>query len=134
MFYRKRRSPRDSTEVQPVGSYFWDGTKICPLSQGMIFDFSGIDLGFRKKKFHGIVPRYSPWNFVWEGLKMSSKIEKKLDDTLLKHSLCHLHKACDVSTLNVVNSTVSLCTKLNASLVDRLHDEVELIINLLTCP
>ena len=33
LFYRKRRSPRDSTEVQPVGSYFWDGTKVCPLSQ-----------------------------------------------------------------------------------------------------
>ena len=36
LFYRKRRSPRDSTEVQPVGSYFWDGTKICPLSQEII--------------------------------------------------------------------------------------------------
>ena len=99
-----------------------------------IFDFSETDLVFRKKKFHGIVPKYSPWNFVWEGLKMSSKIEKKLDDTLLKHSLCNLHKACDVSTLNVVDSAVSLCTELNTSLVDRLHDEVELIINLLTCP
>ena len=77
---------------------------------------------------------YSPRGFVCEGTKVSSKIEKKLDDTLLKHSLCNLHETCDVSTLNVVNRAISLCTKLNASLVDRLHDEVELVINLLTCP
>lgn len=99
------------------------------------FDFSGADLGFRNKKS----PRdstfaYSPWGFVCEGPKVPSKIEKRLDDTLLKHSLCNLHETCDVSTLNIVNSTISLCTKLNASLVDRLHDEVELVINLLTCP
>ena len=24
-------------EVQPVGSYFWDGTKMCPLSQEILF-------------------------------------------------------------------------------------------------
>ena len=98
------------------------------------FDFSGVDLGFHNKNPLGIVHKYSPRGFVWEGLKIPSKIEKKLDDTLLKHSLCNLHEASDVSTLNVVNRAISLCTKLNASLVDRLHDEVELVINLLTCP
>ena len=105
------------------------------LGARYIFDFSGGVLVYHKKE----IPRdstltYSPWDSVWDMLKIPSKIEKKLDDTLLKHSLCNLHEASDVSTLNVVNRAISLCTKLNASLVDRLHDEVELVINLLTCP
>ena len=41
-----------------------------------------------------------------------------LDSTLLKHSLCNLHEAGDVGTLNVVNMTVGLCTELNALLVN----------------
>ena len=55
----------------------------------------------------------------------------KLDDTLLEHGLSHLHEAGDVGALHVVNMTVGLCTELNASLVDALHDVVQLIVNFL---
>ena len=54
-----------------------------------------------------------------------------LDDTLLEHGLSHLHEAGDVGTLDIVNMTVRLCTELNASLVDALHDVVQLIVNFL---
>ena len=55
----------------------------------------------------------------------------KLDDTLLEHGLSHLHEAGDVGALHVVNMTVGLCAELNASLVDALHDVVQLIVNFL---
>ena len=55
----------------------------------------------------------------------------RLDDTLLEHGLSHLHEAGDVGALHVVNMTVGLCTELNASLVDALHDVVQLIVNFL---
>ena len=55
----------------------------------------------------------------------------RLDDTLLEHGLSHLHEAGDVGALYIVNMTVRLCTELNASLVDALHDVVQLIVNFL---
>ena len=47
-----------------------------------------------------------------------------LYDTLVKHRLRHLHKACNIGTLHVVNCTVRLTAEANTSLVDRLHNEV----------
>ena len=55
----------------------------------------------------------------------------KLDDTLLEHSLSHLHEAGNVRTLNIVNMTVGLSTELNAGLVDALHDVVQLLVHFL---
>ena len=58
----------------------------------------------------------------------------ELDDTLSEHSLCDLHKAGDVSTLHIVDVTISLRAVLDALLVDGRHDVVELLINLLSTP
>ena len=58
----------------------------------------------------------------------------ELDDSLLEHSLSDLHEAGNVGTLDIVNMTVCLCTELNASLVDALHDEVQLVVNFLCGP
>ena len=77
---------------------------------------------------------YSPSGITFREVPQIAAYNIKLDDTLLKHSLCNLHEACDVSTLNVVNRAIWLLTELNTCLVDRLHDEVKLLVNLLTRP
>ena len=45
-------------------------------------------------------------------------IEVFLDDALLKHSRCHLHKAGDVCTLDIINSAVRLSSVTNALFVN----------------
>ena len=61
-------------------------------------------------------------------------ISKKLNNTLLQHCSSNLHEAGNVDTLYLVYVTVWLSTILNALLVDALHDEVQLVVNLFCIP
>jgi hypothetical protein len=57
-----------------------------------------------------------------------------LAKTLSQHSVSNLNESSDVSTLNVVDSTVSFLTVLNTVVVDVLHDALKLVVNLLSSP
>ncbi len=60
--------------------------------------------------------------------------ERALDDALLEHGGGDLHEAGDVGALHVVDGAVGLGAVLHASLVDGVHDEVQLLIDLLAAP
>ena len=63
-------------------------------------------------------------------LRIIANSQNQLHNSLLEHSLCHLHKACYIGTLDVVYIAILLCAILNASGVDGLHDIVEFAIDL----
>ena len=57
-----------------------------------------------------------------------------LNYTLLKHSLCNLHEAGDISSFHIVYITIRLGSVFNTSLVDIRHDCMEFLINFCRAP
>ena len=57
-----------------------------------------------------------------------------LYDALCEHGLRHLHEARDVGTLDIVDMTVRLFAILHTLLVNRAHDVMELLVDLLRTP
>lgn len=59
--------------------------------------------------------------------------------TGLEHALCHhgfghLKETCNIGAFDVVDVAVGLCAIFHAVLMDVVHDAVQVVVNLLTCP
>ena len=59
--------------------------------------------------------------------------------TGLEHALCHhgfghLKETCHIGAFDVVDVAVGLCAIFHAVLMDVVHDAVQVVVNLLTCP
>jgi len=61
-------------------------------------------------------------------------LEKLLDDALGNHSIGNTHEASEVSTLDIVDGTVSLTTVFHALSIDVVHDGVEVLVDLFSSP
>ena len=57
-----------------------------------------------------------------------------LHNALSHHGISNLHEAGYVSTLHVVDVTISLSTILNAVLVNVVHDALQVVVNFLRSP